>query len=68
MSKDKISRPALRVIENSEADLSARQTAQALIAAHVGSNGKVYDERSFTEAIAAAMIAARTAGRLERDQ
>ena len=56
---------ALRVIESADADVSARQTAQALIAAYVSEAGKVRDERSFTDAIAAAMIAAITAGRLQ---
>ena len=61
----KIVRPAFRAIENSEADRAARQTADALIAAHVSSMGKVHDQRKFAEAIAAAIIAATTAGRLQ---
>ena len=64
---DNILRPAFRAIENSEADRSARLTADALISAHVNSLGKVYDQRKFAEAIAAAIIAARTAGHLEQD-
>ena len=63
---DNILRPAFRAIENAEADRAAKQTAEALIAAHVSEHGKVYDQRSFTDAIAAAIIAARTAGRLEK--
>ena len=62
---DNILRPAFRAIENSEADRAARQTADALISAHVSSMGKVYDQRKFAEAIAAAIIAATTAGRLQ---
>ena len=62
---DNILRPALRAIENGEADKAARQTAEALITAHVSEFGKVHDERSFTDAIAAAIIAARTAGNIE---
>jgi len=66
MSDDNVLRPAFQAIQNSEADRAARQNAEALIAAHVSSMGKVYDQRRFTEAIAAAIIAARTAGHLEQ--
>jgi hypothetical protein len=66
MTDDNILRPAFRSIENSEADQAARRIAEGLISAHVSEAGKVSDLRKFTDAIAAAMIAARTAGRLEK--
>ena len=50
-----------RIVQNAEAD-SARQIADALYAAHVSRLGKVREERRFKEAIAAAIIAARTEG------
>lgn len=65
MPEDDTARAALQALQNAEADASARQTAEALIAAHVSETGKVTDERSFADAIAAAMIAATTAGRLQ---
>ena len=61
--EDNVLRPAFRAIENSEADISARQTADALIAAHVSSIGKVYDQRRFAEAIAAAAFDVCPSGR-----
>ena len=65
MSDDNILRPAFGAIQISEADQAARQAAEALISAHVSSLGKVYDLRRFTEAISAAIVAARTAGHLD---
>ena len=55
--------PILRVIENVSSDGSAVQTAQGLIAQFVSVSGKVTDERAFRDAIAAAIVAARTEGR-----
>jgi hypothetical protein len=63
---DDILRPALRAMETGEADQAARRTAEGLISAHVSEAGKVHDLGKFTDSIAAAMIAARTAGRLEK--
>lgn len=59
MTDDNIVRPAFGATQNSEADRAARQTAEALIAAHVSSVGKVYDQRKFAEAIAAALTDAK---------
>lgn len=54
--------PALNIIQQAEADHSARQIADALFSAHVSILGKVHDELRFKEAIAAAIIAARAEG------
>ena len=66
MADDDNLRPALNILENAEADHSARLIADALFSAHVGVTGKVHDELRFKEAIAAAIIAARTEGALRQ--
>ena len=62
---DNILRRAFRAVQHNEADDAARRIAEGLISAHVSEAGKVSDLRKFTDAIAAAIIAATTAGRLE---
>ena len=62
MADDDKLESALSILQNAEADHSARQIADALVSAHVGMTGKVHDELRFKEAIAAAIIAARTEG------
>ena len=61
-------KPITRLVESVTSDDTARQTAQGLIAQFVSESGKVSDERAFRDAIAAAIIAARTEGRLESEQ
>ena len=61
-------KPITRLVESVTSDDTARQTASGLIAQFVSESGKVSEERAFRDAIAAAIIAARTEGRLESER
>ena len=56
------------VLNEAGADEEARATAQALLAAHVGHDGKVADEKRFVDSVAAALIAARTAAGMTQNE
>ena len=67
MNKESL-KPIKRLVESVTSDDTALQTAQGLMAQFVNESGKVSEERAFRDAIAAAIIAARTEGRLEGQQ
>ena len=58
-------KPVLRLVRAAEGDRRSRQTAQALVTAHTNASGHVADEARLVDAIAAALIEARLAGRAE---
>ena len=63
---DDLVKLALSMVGQANDDEGARQTAQALVAAHVGTDNRIINEKQFIEAIAAALIVAGTAAALRR--
>ena len=66
MPAAEISKHVSGLMARAKTDEAARATAQALLSANVGLDQKVFDKERFTDAIAAALLAAQVAGAMWR--